>query len=62
MEFTNKYKFNIPEEYWTNDRLLLRFLAAQKNNYGKTLLAMTEYSQWLRTSFPVDIERVTPLL
>ena len=41
MQYANKYNYNIPEEYWTNDRLLLRFLAAEKNDYAKTLISMS---------------------
>jgi hypothetical protein len=62
MQFVTKFGHNIPEEYWTNDRLMLRFLAAEKNNYAKTLISMVEHSQWLRMTFPANLSMISSLL
>ena len=37
IEFTTSLNLSIPEEYWTNDRLLMRLLVANKNNKARTM-------------------------
>ena len=51
--FTNQVDYQIPEEYWTNDRLLMRILAAEKFDNVKTLKHMIEHSKWQRETFPI---------
>ena len=48
LQFTNSLGYNIPEEYWTNDRLLMRLLAGEKYDHAKCLHHIIEHSVWLR--------------
>ena len=49
----NELGYTIPEEYWTNDRLLLRILAGEKYSHAKTLHHIIEHSTWLRETYPI---------
>ena len=48
IQFAQELDYEIPEEYWTNDRLLMRILAGEKYNHAKTLQHIIEHSMWLR--------------
>ena len=50
----NELGYTIPEEYWTNDRLLLRILAGEKYSHAKTLHHIIEHSTWLRETYPIS--------
>ena len=54
----NRLNYNIPEEYWTQDRLMMRILAGEKFDHSKTLHHMIEHSLWLRETFPVSYEQI----
>mmetsp|Transcript_28954 Transcript_28954/g.38590 ORF Transcript_28954/g.38590 Transcript_28954/m.38590 type:complete len:183 (+) Transcript_28954:369-917(+) len=62
MQFINRIKYPVPDEYRTSDRLMYRLLAAEKNDHTKTLNRMIEHGTWLRETYPIDIASIAHVL
>ena len=62
IEWLNQLNYQLPDEYWTEDRLLMRLLAAEKFDHAKALHHIIEHSRWLRETFPVSYDPIGDIM
>ena len=62
MQYINRIRYPLPDEYRNNDRLMYRILAGDKYDHAKALQHMIVHSRWLRETYPINLGDIAPVL
>ena len=62
MQYINRIRYPLPDEYRNNDRLMYRILAGDKYDHAKALNHMITHSRWLRETYPIALADIAPVL
>ena len=62
IQFINRLRYPLPEEYRSDERLMFRILAGEKYDHVKTLHHMIEHSLWRRETYPVSYSLIGDII